>query len=102
MSPLIDNLRDHRFKALFTEELGWEHAAGSVTVAVAGRTFAFAVVAHKRGLQVLHCPTDHLALVNRGLLRKVQKQILRTVHEHILICHCDEPRKQVWQWAVRL
>jgi hypothetical protein len=95
-------LGEHRFKAMFTSLLGWEHTNGAFDVSAAGRDFSFMSVAHKRGLQVLHTSTDNLVLINRGLLRKVQRVVAGTFHEHILIFSCENPRKQVWQWAVRL
>jgi hypothetical protein len=61
-------LREHRFKAMFTDWLGWEHASATFNVTVAGRDFLFTSVAHKRGLQVLHTSTDNIVLINRGLL----------------------------------
>jgi hypothetical protein len=102
MDSTAEYLRDHRFKPLFTDLLGWEHAVATFNVAVAGRDFVFKSVAHKRGLQVLHASTDNLALINRGLLRKVQRIVSARCHEHILIFSCDGPRKQVWQWAIRM
>jgi RNA polymerase sigma factor (sigma-70 family) len=102
MTTTAAYLRDHRFKPLFTDLLGWEHASGEVAVSVDGRDFAFVSLAHKRGLQVLCCATDRVVLVSRTLLRKVQRLVARTVHEHILIFCCEEPRKQVWQWAIQL
>src|SRR5262249_54440191 len=38
----------------------------------------------------------------RGLLRKVQRIVAQTCHEHILVFCCERPRRQVWQWAIRL
>ena len=95
-------LRDHRFKALFTEVLGWEHSNGNIPVSVDGREFTFTSVAHKRGLHVLQAATDKLFLINRTLLRKVQRIVSQSYHEHILIYCCEQPRKQVWQWAIRM
>ncbi len=101
MDTIADHLREHRFEALFTDLLGWEHATGRIDVSTGGRDFAFAAVAHKRGLQVLVGVTDRLALMNRGLLREVQKRVAAIADEHILICYCEQPRKQVWKWALR-
>jgi RNA polymerase sigma factor (sigma-70 family) len=102
MESGADYLRDHRFKALFNEVLGWDRGTGTIRVSAGSREFVFESVAQKRGLQVLYSCTDNLALVNRGLLRKVQRIVARSCHEHILIFCCDLPRKQVWQWAIRL
>src|SRR5438045_2443829 len=102
MYTTADYLRVHRFKALFTESLGWERASGRLNVSVAGRDFAFASIANKDGLQVLSCSTDPLALRNRRLLRRVQRAVATTYCEHILIFCCAKPRQQVWLWLVRL
>jgi RNA polymerase sigma factor (sigma-70 family) len=95
-------LGEHRFKAMFTNLLGWDHANNALKVSAAGRDFSFTSVAHKRGLQVLHASTENLVLINRGLLRNVQRLVAKTFHEHILIFSCENPRKQVWQWAIFL
>ncbi len=102
MNSIADYLREQAFKSLFTTFLGSEHATGGVTVAVDGRTFPCAVLAHKRGLQVLCCAVDNRVLVNRGLLRKVQQFVTQTFPEHVLIFSCGQAQQQVWQWALRL
>ena len=101
MDTLGPHLAKHNFAALFHEELGWDRAAGSIDVHVDDRTLTLSAIAQKRGFQVLHCTTDRRVLLNRGLLRRAQRKIASTIHEHILIYSCDHPRKQVWQWAVR-
>src|SRR5438874_1829415 len=102
MTSTADYLRDHRFKALFTDLLGWEHATGDIALQIDGRDFTFISIAHKRGLQVLCSATDRSVLVNRTLLRKVQRLIAQTFHEHILIFCSEIPPKQVWLWAIRV
>src|SRR5581483_4313223 len=61
--------------------------------------FHFRAVAQKRGLVVFHCETDRTILADRRTLRTAQKQLLKSFHEHVLIFTCEQPRKQVWQWA---
>ncbi len=95
-------LTAHRFQRLFVEVLGWDYSFGTVEVSAADRRFSFQRIAQKRGFQVLHCQIDRLAIINRGLLRKVQRRVARVVHEHILIYSSKNPPRQVWQWAVRL
>ena len=102
MSTLVDCLREHLFPALFIGNLGWDRASGSRTVTAEGRSLTFQVIAHKRGLQVFWCSTDRVVLCNRGLLRKFQNLLTRTSHEHIILFSSEEPRKQVWQWAVQM
>lgn len=95
-------LAEHRFAELFREELGWDRASGNLTIEVdQGRRFTFDAVAQKRGFQILQCNVDRPVICNRGLLRRAQREVARSAHEHILIYYCDTPAKQVWQWAVR-
>jgi hypothetical protein len=102
MDALADCLQDHRLTALFIDVLGWDRASGIMTLTAAGHPLTFRTIAQKRGLRVVSCSTDRVVLLNRGLLRRLQNLVARIVHEHILVFSCEEPRKQVWAWAVRL
>lgn len=102
MDDVLTHLGGHEFRTLFVERLGWDRASGRLEALADGTTYGFEVVAHKRGFQVLHCVADRYTLFNRRRLRTLQKQLLKLAHEHIVIYSCEEPRKQVWQWAVRL
>jgi RNA polymerase primary sigma factor len=101
MDGLSQNLAAHRFAELFRDELGWDRSSGTLAVTVGERRLEFEAVAQKRGFQVLQCTADRRVLFNRGLLRRAQGRVSRTIHEHILIYSCSNPPKQVWQWAVR-
>lgn len=102
MDGLSQHLADHRFAALFRDELGWDRSSGTMAIEVDNRHLEFEGIAQKRGLQDLQCIADRRVLFNRGLLRRAQGQVARAVHEHILIYCCTDPPKQVWQWAVRM
>lgn len=102
MPDFTAHLDRHRFAELFRDELGWDRAQGAITVCIQERPFVFNAVAQKRGFHVLHCATDRIVLLNRGLLPKLQRKIASQAHEHIVICSSESPRKQVWQWSVRL
>jgi RNA polymerase sigma factor (sigma-70 family) len=102
MEIFTTHLANHGFRILFVERLGWDHASGTLVADVDGQAFRFDIIAHKRGFQVIHCIADRYTLFNRRRLRALQKQLLKLAHEHIVIYSCNEPKKQVWQWAVRL
>ena len=95
-------LRRHDFEGLFVDQLGWDRVTGTVVVDDGDRHFAFDIVAHKRGFQILRCSTGRQTLLNRGLLRRIQRRMTKLIHEHVLIYSCEEPAKQVWQWAIHL
>lgn len=101
MNDIANYLAQHRFRELFIEELGWDHASGGVELRVDDRCFPLTIIAHKRGLQILHSLTDHFTLINRGRLRRLQRKLASQIHEHVIIYSCESPHKQVWQWAVR-
>jgi RNA polymerase sigma factor (sigma-70 family) len=101
MALLIDDLRNHAFRRLFVERLGWDNASGGFSLKLGETEFAFQSVAQKRGLRVIHCTADRLVLLDRTLLRKIQREVIRSAHEHILIFSCTVPLKQVWLWCIR-
>jgi len=100
MDGITSCLESHRFKELFLEELGWDRASASIMVQEEDQDFIFEALAQKRGLLVLYCSTNRVVLANKGLLRRIQKRLVKSVHEQLVIYSCDKPRKQVWQWAV--
>lgn len=102
MDSIAQYLADHRFAELFRDELGWDRSSGSMDFSFGEKQLHFEAIAQKRGLQVLLCTADRRVLFNRALLRKARRRIARAINEHILIFACNEPPKQVWQWAVRL
>lgn len=100
MDRLSQHLAEHDFKALFIEVLGWDRIRGHLALEVDGASIELTTVAEKRGLRVIHCAADRYTLFDRQKLRAIQMRILKVAHEHILIYTCDEPKKQVWQWAI--
>jgi len=102
MDSLAGHLAAHEFRTLFVERLGWDRANGAATATADGVTLSFEVIAHKRGFKIILCKTDRYTVFNRGRLRAIQKQLLTVAHEHIAIYCCEDPWKQVWQWAVHL
>jgi RNA polymerase sigma factor (sigma-70 family) len=101
MTPILEMLCSHSFREMF-QDLGWDRAATEAFVGIGERNLIFHVVAQKRGLAVLHCNTDRVNLADRTFLRNAQRLLSRSFHEHIAVYASEEPRKQVWQWAVRL
>lgn len=92
-------IASHRLQELFIEELGWDRAAESFRLSLDGDDYQFNAVANKRGFLAFACQMHRTVLANRGRLRLLQKAVSQHYHEHILIFHCEEPVKQVWQWS---
>lgn len=92
-------MRDHDFLRLFVEELGWDHAGGFIDVSVNGSVLRAERVAEKRGIQVFHCRLERLEIQNRRVLRRIEREIAKYAHEHIVVYSDVGMSRQVWQWA---
>lgn len=55
---MLDRLRAFDFRALFTQELGWDWYTTPTRIMVGEREFVLQGVAQKRGVHVFHCPPD--------------------------------------------
>lgn len=92
-------LAEHAFEHLFIECLGWDRAQVTEQIHLPEIECDVTGIAHKRGFTVFVVETHRTVLANRQLLRKIQRRLRKSYHEHILISYCETPRKQVWQWA---
>jgi RNA polymerase sigma factor (sigma-70 family) len=97
---LEECIKQHRFKEMFIDNLGWDNFTSTQELEVQDQCIRLESVAEKRGLRVFSCKLHRTSLANRGLLRRIQKQLIRQHHEHIIVYHSEEPQKQVWQWAI--
>jgi hypothetical protein len=89
------------FKALFTQELGWDRHSGSLPVAVDGTTYVLQAVAEKRGMQVFECPAPPAGMPDYALRRQIERQAAKSAHEHIIVYTDPAKTVQTWQWVRR-
>lgn len=90
------------FKALFTQELGWDKYAAHIPVTVDGKTFTLNAIAEKRGMQVFECAAPSSdGFPEYDLRRKIEKQVAKLAHEHIIIYTDAAKTVQKWQWVRR-
>jgi hypothetical protein len=96
------SLKAFDFRALFLEELGWDHQRGALSVTVDSRTLTLEAIAHKRGMMVYRCPMPAgEPLPNYPTRRKIEQQVTQSVHEHFIIFTDAARTTQVWQWVKR-
>jgi hypothetical protein len=89
-------------KKLFIEEMGWDHHSQTLSVNVDGQTYLLSAVAQKRGMVVFLCKlTDDRKLPDYSTRRKIERQVTRSVHEHLLIFIDSSQSSQLWQWVKR-
>jgi Eco57I restriction-modification methylase len=96
-------LKNFDFGALLIEELGWDrHRTQPLSVAVDGKHYVVKAIAEKRGMVVFESePGPDGTLPDYATRRKIEKQIRKAAHEHLII-YADGARKtQIWQWVRR-
>ena len=89
-------LKTFDFGTLFREELGWEPQRYDITVTVDGENYALQTIAHKRGFAALWLKGQIPAY---ALRRKIDAQVGKSYHEHLLIYTDAGQTAQVWQWV---
>ena len=95
-------LQESEFEPLFVEELGWEYHTQSLIVTVDDTEYALAAIAEKRGMVVFRCTaTDGKPMPNYATRRAIQRQVAKSVHEHVIIYTDAAKTTQVWQWVRR-
>ena len=100
-------LRDFEFETLLIEELGWNHHSEEVVTEIreAGvdeSEYLLTAIAEKRGMAVFHCSarTDG-SIPDYAIRRKIQRQVAKSVHEHLIIFTDAKQTTQIWQWVKR-
>jgi len=95
-------LKDFNFKSLFVEELGWDHHTSHLEVSVDGQSYLLTSIAQKRGMVAFTCSSsDENPIPSYPVRRKIESQVSKSIHEHLII-YTDKTKKiQVWQWVKR-
>lgn len=102
MASLRQCLQSFDFRALFIEELGWDRHSGNLSVVVDGKPYSLQAIAEKRGFQVFECPTSERGRVPDYPTRsKIDRQVAKSAHEHIIIYTDAAKTVQKWQWVRR-
>ena len=97
-------LKEFDFCKLFIEELGWDKSTTRLNVAVDGHAerYELVAVAQKRGFGAFTCtPSDSRAIPNYATRRKIDAQVVKSAHEHLIIFTDAAQTTQVWQWVKR-
>jgi hypothetical protein len=97
-----EQLRTFDFDKLFVEELGWDRHTSHLDVQVDSESFALHAVAQKRGMVAYVCdPLADGSPPDYATRRKVERQVSRSVLEHLIVYVDQERTAQVWQWVKR-
>lgn len=97
------NLKSFRLKHLFIEDMGWDQASRKpLNVAVQAEHFILTPIAEKRGLVAYQCsPLGSGEIPLYTDRRKIETQVRKYVHEHIIVFANNDGSRQIWQWVRR-
>ncbi len=95
-------LGDFEFETLLIEELGWDYHTQSLSITIDETEYLLIAIAEKRGMVVFHCAarTDG-NIPDYATRRKIQREVAKSVHEHLIIYTNTERTTQIWQLAKR-
>ena len=95
-------LRDFEFETLWIEELGWDRHRQGLGVTIDETDYLLTAIAQKRGMVVFLCSarTDG-SIPDYAIRRKIQREVARSVHEHLIIYTDAAETTQIWQWVKR-
>ncbi len=95
-------LQQFDFKTLFIEELGWNRHDTRLEIPIDGQIFRFTAVAEKRGLVAFACRAENGGRIPEyPIRRKIERQVAKSAHEHLIIFTDNKQTAQVWQWVRR-
>jgi len=95
-------LRNFDLRALFIEELGWDRYNTPLEVTALGSPITLLALAQKRGMVAYQCPTPKgQSLPNYTQRRKIEHQVARAAHEHLIVFTDQANTTQIWQWVKR-
>lgn len=102
-TTIYQNLKDCNLSALFIEELGWNyHRAKPLIVENDGVNYTLNAIAEKHGMVAYECQPDPKGQIpdypTRG---KIERQVAKSAHEHIVVFINHDKTMQTWQWVRR-
>jgi hypothetical protein len=90
------------FKTLFIEELGWDRYTTTLDVSIDGQNYTLSAIAEKRGMVAFVCePFVDGGIPDYPTRRKIDRQVAKAHHEHLIIYLDADMSMQIWQWVKR-
>lgn len=95
-------LNEFKLEQLFNE-LGWDRAAlRPQSIAANSESFTLTQLAHKRGVALFRCSPDSTGKVPaRPMLLKIEKEVAKLAHEHLLVFADAKESMLTWLWVSR-
>jgi len=108
MAVVAGDMRSHikafDFTTLFIEDLHWDRYKGRGDVYATADDYIYTLtpVAQKSGVVAYVCDQDETGVVpTYAIRRKIEREVAKSVQEHIIIYIDAAKATQVWQWVWR-
>ena len=88
-------------RTLFIDQLGWDHGGEDLTVRSATTHFRLQAVGQKRGFVAYQCVVPGANLPDRATRQKIERQVAKTAHEHLIVFATEDHGTLCWQWVKR-
>ena len=95
-------LNDFDLETLFTQELGWDHHSQTLLIQINEAEYTLTACAEKRGMVAFYyaAPSAH-TIPDHAMRRRIERQVARSVREHLIIYADSSNTLQIWQWVKR-
>jgi hypothetical protein len=95
-------LKQFDFRTLFIQEIGWDNHKAALEITIDGKPHQLVAVAQKRGMVAYQCATPAGGcLPEYAVRRKIEQQVAKAAHEHLIIFTDAAQTTQIWQWVKR-
>ena len=89
-------------ETLFIEELGWDHHSQTLPIQINDTEYSLTACAEKRGMVAFsYVAPSADAIPDHAMRRRIERQVARSVHEHLIIYADRSNTAQIWQWVKR-
>jgi hypothetical protein len=96
--PLLQNFD---FRLLFIEELGWDARKATLEIPLKSGSARLESIAHKRGFVAWLCPSPAGKFPDSAARRRIEREVAKAAHEHLIVFTDAGKTRQIWQWVRR-
>ncbi len=96
--PLLQNFD---FRSLFIDELGWDVRKATLEIPLKSGPARLESIAHKRGFVAWHCLAAAGKFPDAAARRKIEREVAKAAHEHLIVFTDAAKTRQIWQWVRR-
>jgi len=95
-------LKSGNFRDLFVEELGWDRHDARLPISIDGSVVTMDAIAQKRGMVAyLSVTSAGQQIPDHAARRKLEHQVAKSAHEHLIVFRDASNSTQIWQWVKR-